>query len=73
MNNIIVKVAPLGERVVEVMVASGATVEQVLTAADIELNGREVRVNEVAATLSTPVNSTNAIVALVSKMKGGNR
>lgn len=70
-SNIIVKVAPLGEVVREVMVASGTTVEAILTAANVELNGRSIAINDVASQLSTPVTAAGAIIALVSKMKGG--
>jgi len=71
MDNIIVKVAPIGERVIEVSCASGATVEQILDIADVSLNGRSITVNDAAAQLSTPVTAQNAIVALITKMKGG--
>ena len=71
MQNIIVKVAPLGERVIEVAVASGATVQQVLDIADVKLNGRDITVNDAAASLTTAVTANDTIIALITKMKGG--
>lgn len=67
----IVKVAPLGERVVEVNVESGSTVDQCLSIADVELNGRSITVNNASATLDTTVTAENAVIALANKMKGG--
>lgn len=71
MDNLIVKVAPLGETVTEVAVASGTSVEQILEIANVDLNGRSITVNDAAATLSTPVTANGAIIALITKMKGG--
>lgn len=67
----LVKVAPIGERVVEVNVEQGSTVSAILNIAGVELNGRTVSVNNVPSDESTPVNAENAIIALAGKMKGG--
>lgn len=67
----IVKVAPIGERVVEVNVESGSTVEQILDIAGVEINGRTVSVNNTPATESTQVTAEGAIIALAGKMKAG--
>jgi phage terminase large subunit-like protein len=69
--NMIVKIAPLGEVVVEVNVASGTTVAECLRVADVDLNGRTITVNDSDATESTPIQQDGSIVALISKMKGG--
>jgi len=67
----IVKVAPIGERVVEVNVESGSTVGNILSIADVQENGRSITVNNTPADLNTAVTSENAIIALAGKMKGG--
>lgn len=67
----IVKIAPLGERVVEVSVESGTSIGQILDVADVELNGRSIRLNNNEADESTPVTSEGAVITLVNKMKGG--
>lgn len=71
----LVKVAPLGERVIEVNVEEGATVGQILETAGVLLNGRSIHVNNVAATEDTPVTNGDPqhvnIITLANKMKGG--
>lgn len=67
----IVKVAPIGERVVEVNVEQGATVGSILEVAGVLVNGRTISVNNSPATENTSVNAENAIIALAAKMKGG--
>ena len=67
----IVKVAPLGERVQEVNVVSGSTVEQILAIADVLDNERSIAVNNAPATLDTPVTVEGAIITLAQAMKGG--
>lgn len=67
----IVKVAPLGERVVEVNVESGTLVSQILEIADVATDNRTIRVNNVDANLDTPVTAENAIITLAARMKGG--
>lgn len=67
----IIKIAPLGERVTEVSIASGTTVEEALRIAGVSLNGRSITVNDSDATLTTQLTADGTIVALISKMKGG--
>ncbi len=67
----LVKVAPMGEQVVEVNVEVNSTVEQILETADIDDNGRSITVNNVPATLETQVQNDGAIISLANKMKGG--
>ena len=66
-----VKVAPIGERVVEVTVESGSTVSQILAIADVEVNGRQITVNNTNADENTQVSNANAVIVLAGKMKGG--
>jgi hypothetical protein len=67
----IVKIAPMGERVVEVNVASGTSVNECLRVAGVPLNGRVVTVNDSDATVDTQVTADNTVITLVQKMKGG--
>lgn len=67
----IVKIAPLGERVVEVNVESGTSVEEALTIAGISDGGRSIRVNNIDADLDTQLTTDNAVVTLAKQMKGG--
>ena len=67
----LVKVAPMGEQVVEVNVEVNSTVEQILDIAGVDENGRAITVNNVPATLSTQVTAENSVISLANKMKGG--
>ena len=67
----LVKVAPIGERVAEVNVEEGSTVSNILSIAGVQENGRTITVNNASATLDTTVTAEGAIVALAGKMKGG--
>ena len=67
----LVKVAPIGERVIEVNVEPGSTVEKILDIADVEPNGRTISVSNSPADLDTPVTQENSIIALAGKMKAG--
>lgn len=67
----LVKVAPMGEQVVEVNVESGSTVSDILRIADVDHNDRAISVNGDSATLSTAVTTENSVISLASKMKGG--
>lgn len=67
----LVKIAPLGERVVEVNVEQGTTVAQALEIAGILENGRSIRVNNVEADSNTSIVSEGSIITLAQKMKGG--
>ena len=66
----IVKIAPLGERVVEVNV-EGGTIGEALNIAEVDVNGRSIRLNGVEVDESTVITAENSIVTLVNKMKGG--
>lgn len=67
----IVKIAPLGEKVVEISVATGTSVANCLRIAGVPLNGRTVTVNDSDATVDTQVTADGAIITLIAKMKGG--
>jgi len=67
----IVKVAPLGDRVVEVNVEPNTTVGQALEIAGTLHNGRAIRLSNTEATLSTPITAENSIITLATRMKGG--
>ena len=66
-----VKVAPMGEQVVEVNAEVNSTVEQILDIAGVDDNGRAITVNNVSATLNTQVANDGAVISLANKMKGG--
>lgn len=70
-ENLLVKVAPLGECVKEVAIHAGETVQKALEIAGIQLNGRAITVNDVEASMSTAITQDGSIIALVAKMKGG--
>ena len=67
----LVKVAPMGEQVVEVNVEVNSTVSQILDIADVDHNDRAITVNGVSATLQTQVANDGAVISLANKMKGG--
>lgn len=67
----LVKIAPLGERVVEVNVADGTSIGDALRVADICINGRSIRINNAEADEDTPIQAENSVITLASKMKGG--
>ncbi len=67
----LVKVAPMGETVVEVNAEVNSTVQQILDIADVDDNGRAITVNNVPATLNTQVANDGAVISLANKMKGG--
>ena len=68
----IVKVAPMGETVVEVNVELNSTVAQILDTANIDDNGRSITVNNTPANLDTEVTQEGAVISLANKAKGGN-
>ena len=68
---LIVKIAPLGETVKEVSVTSGTTVEECLRIAGVQLNGRSITVDDESANVGTPITDNGAVIALITKMKGG--
>jgi len=71
----LVKVAPLGERVVEVNVEPNSTIKSILDIAEVSINGRSIRLNNVEAdedTLVADINGGNiTVITLATKMKGG--
>jgi hypothetical protein len=67
----IVKIAPLGERVVEVNVEAGTSIEAVLDIAGININGRSIRLNNNEVDENATIDAEGAIITLVNKMKGG--
>jgi molybdopterin converting factor small subunit len=70
---ITVKVARLGTAVQEVALAEGATVQQALDAAGLEVDGNEeLRINEDTVSASDEL-SDGDIVTLVPKVKGGQK
>lgn len=72
MDMITVKVARLGNTVQEVALNEGASVEDAITAANLEVDGEDVRVNSSNARLSDEVEDGD-IVTLVPKVKGGQK
>ena len=68
----IVKIAPLGERVVEVNVDANTSIGKILEIAGIDVNGRSIRLNNNEVNEASVVDAEGAIVTLVNKMKGGN-
>jgi molybdopterin converting factor small subunit len=69
---ITVKVARLGNTVQEVALNEGASVQDALTAADLAVDGEDVRVNSSNSGLSDEL-SNGDIVTLVPKVKGGQK
>ena len=66
----LIKVAKLGTAVKEVALDDGSDVGDALTAADIESDGFEVRVNGNPAELDTVLRSGD-IITLIPQIKGG--
>jgi len=69
---ITVKVARLGNTVQEVALNEGASVQDALTAADLAVDGEEIRINSSNANLTDEVRNDD-IVTLVPKVKGGQK
>jgi len=69
---ITVKVARLGNTVQEVALNDGASVQDAITAADLAVDGEDVRVNSSNAGLSDEVRNGD-IITLVPKVKGGQK
>lgn len=67
----IVKIAPLGERVVEVNVETNTTIGDALDVADVMANGRDIRLNNTEATEDTMLTTEGSIITLAQRMKGG--
>ena len=69
-SRMIVKIAPLGERVVEVNV-EGGTIGEALEIAGVNVNGRSIRLNNAEVDEDTVITAEGSIITLVNKMKGG--
>ena len=67
----IVKIAPLGERVVEVNVDVNTSVAQALEIAEVDVNGRSIRLNNIEVEGNAMITAEDSIITLVNKMKGG--
>ena len=67
----LVKVAPMGETVVEVNVESGTSVNDILDIAGVSHNDRAITVNSESASPSSTVATDNSVISLANKMKGG--
>lgn len=67
----IVKIAPIGERVVEVNVDEGTSVTTALDIAGVSVNGRSIRLNNVEVDGGESISQEGSIITLVNKMKGG--
>ena len=67
----IVRVAPIGERVQEVSLEDGKTVQDALSIAGTEHNGRTIYVNNAVANLDTVIVQEGSTIVLAGKMKGG--
>lgn len=71
-----VKIAQLGEKVQEVYLENGATVEDALAAADVDATNFNIRVNRVEAnedTVLPDTGDTAVVVTLLPAVKGGSR
>jgi putative ubiquitin-RnfH superfamily antitoxin RatB of RatAB toxin-antitoxin module len=69
----IVKIVPFGERIVEVAVEEGTTIQDALAIADVEVNGRSISLNNVMATLNTEITRDASVITLTGKQKGGRK
>ena len=69
----LVKVAPIGERVTEVNVEAGSKVGDAIAIAGVDINGRNILLNNAQATVDSPITQENSIIALAGQMKGGRK
>ncbi len=69
----IVKIAPLGERVVEVNIEANTTIGQALNIAGVVVNERSIRLNNTEANEDTLITLEGSIITLANKMKGGRK
>ena len=69
----LVKIAPLGERVAEVNVTDGTTIGEALRIAGVSVNERDIKLDNSAATLEDKLYSEGSVIVLAPKMKGGSR
>ena len=67
----LVKVAPVGEKVIEVNTVNGSSIADVLAIAGVSVNGRTILLNNKEADETTHVGKEGSIIVLSSKMKGG--
>jgi sulfur carrier protein ThiS len=66
----VVRIAQLGNDVIEVAYEEGMTVRQALEAADVNTEGFQVKVANQPVDLDTPVQPDDAVV-LVGRVRGG--
>lgn len=69
-SNMLVKVAPMGSEVHEYSLGEGGTVADALDAAEMDSDGRDIRVDSEPATLTTPLRDGD-VITLVNKVEGG--
>ena len=69
---ITVKVARLGNTVQEVALNEGSSVQDALTAADLAVDGEDIRINSSNSNLTDVVRNGD-IITLVPKVKGGQK
>ena len=69
----LVKVAPLGERVVEVNVEMNTSVGEAIRVSAVSINNRSIRLNNVEADEDTLIIAENSIITLAPSMKGGKK
>ena len=69
----LVKVAPIGERVTEVNVEAGSTVGNAISIAGVDVNGRNILLNNATADSNTAITTEGSIIALAGQMKGGSK
>lgn len=67
----IVKIAPVGERVTEVNLNGGHTVADALSIAEVMVNGRKIILNNKEVEETTIIKDENSLIVLAPKMKGG--
>jgi len=66
-----VKVAPIGEAIVEVNLNGGRTVADALAIAKVLVNGRKILLNNKEVDETAEIKKENSIIVLTQKMKGG--
>lgn len=68
---ILVKIARPGAASIEVCIEDGQTVSQAAAIAGVDLRGKNITVNGVPATATTPVTQPSAVVMVSGDVKGG--
>ena len=72
MVNMLVKVAPIGSATIEVALAAGAKVSDAIEAADVDSEGKAIRLNSETASMTSVVRDGD-IITLHEKIEGGRR